>query len=52
VQPRPNAAAAPRRAPSFGAAAMRVFDLSIGQMLWSRRTIFLALVVGAPVVNN
>jgi ABC-type transport system involved in multi-copper enzyme maturation permease subunit len=29
---------------------MRVFDLSIGQMLWSRRTIFLALVVGAPVV--
>jgi ABC-type Na+ efflux pump permease subunit len=38
-----------RRAPSFGAAAMRVFDLSIGQMLWSRRTIFLALVVGAPV---
>jgi ABC-type transport system involved in multi-copper enzyme maturation permease subunit len=27
-----------------------VFDLSLGQMLWSRRTIFLALVVGAPVV--
>jgi len=48
--PVPPAAAAPRRAPSFGVAAMRVFDLSIGQMLWSRRTIFLALVVGAPVV--
>jgi ABC-type transport system involved in multi-copper enzyme maturation permease subunit len=46
----PVAAAAPPRAPSFGASAMRVFDLSIGQMLWSRRTIFLALVVGAPVV--
>jgi ABC-2 type transport system permease protein len=27
-----------------------VFDLSLGQMLWSRRTIFLALVVSAPVV--
>ncbi len=27
----------------------RVFDLSLGQMLWSRRTIFLALVTGAPV---
>src|SRR5262245_14587166 len=30
--------------------AWRVFDLSIGEMLWSRRTIFMALVVGAPVV--
>ena len=38
------------RAPSFAAAALRIFDLSLGQMLWSRRTIFLALVVGAPVV--
>jgi hypothetical protein len=45
----PVPAAAARRAPSFGVAALRVFDLSIGQMLWSRRTIFLALVVGAPV---
>jgi ABC-2 type transport system permease protein len=27
-----------------------VFDLSLGQMLWSRRTIFLALVVSAPVI--
>jgi ABC-type transport system involved in multi-copper enzyme maturation permease subunit len=26
-----------------------VFDLSVGEMLWSRRTIFMALVVGAPV---
>ncbi|HKE83994.1 MAG TPA: ABC transporter permease [Vicinamibacterales bacterium] len=30
--------------------AWRVFDLSIGEMLWSRRTIFMALVVGAPVL--
>jgi ABC-2 type transport system permease protein len=30
-------------------AAIRVFDLSIGEMLWSRRTIFMALVVGGPV---
>ena len=31
------------------AAAARIFDLSVGQMLWSRRTVFLALVVGSPV---
>jgi ABC-2 type transport system permease protein len=31
-------------------AALRVFDLSIGEMLWSRRTIFMALIVGGPVV--
>ncbi len=36
-------------APGFVRAALRVFDLSLGQMLWSRRTIFMALVVGAPV---
>jgi len=28
---------------------MRVFDLSLGQMLWSRRTVFLALIVGSPL---
>ena len=27
---------------------LRVFDLSLGQMLWSRRTVFMALVVGGP----
>jgi ABC-type transport system involved in multi-copper enzyme maturation permease subunit len=47
-------AAAPPRptpaSPGLGYGAMRVFDLSIGQMLWSRRTIFMALVVGVPVV--
>ena len=31
------------------AASLRVFDLSLGEMLWSRRTIFMALVVGGPV---
>jgi ABC-type transport system involved in multi-copper enzyme maturation permease subunit len=42
---------APRRvAPSFLTAAARVFDLSISEMLWSRRTIFMALVVLGPVV--
>jgi ABC-type Na+ efflux pump permease subunit len=36
--------------PGFGSAAARVFELSFGEMLWSRRTIFMALVVGAPVL--
>jgi ABC-type transport system involved in multi-copper enzyme maturation permease subunit len=35
---------------SFWGAARRVFDLSLGEMLWSRRTIFMALVVGGPVI--
>ncbi len=34
----------------YGRAARRVFDLSLGEMLWSRRTIFMALVVGGPVL--
>ena len=38
------------RVPSFGTAVARVFDLSLGEMLWSRRTIFMALVVGGPVL--
>jgi ABC-2 type transport system permease protein len=37
------------RPPSYLAASFRIFDLSLGQMLWSRRTIFLALVVGSPL---
>jgi ABC-type transport system involved in multi-copper enzyme maturation permease subunit len=49
------ARAAPRDArapgaPSFMSAALRVFELSLGEMLWSRRTIFMALVVGGPVL--
>ena len=44
--------AACRHAPrmSFLDASRRVFDLSLGEMLWSRRTIFMALVVGGPVL--
>jgi ABC-2 type transport system permease protein len=38
------------KAPGFLASALRVFDLSLGEMLWSRRTIFMALIVGAPVL--
>lgn len=38
------------KAPGFLTSSLRIFDLSIGEMLWSRRTIFMALVVGAPVV--
>jgi ABC-2 type transport system permease protein len=30
--------------------AARIFDLSVGELLWSRRTIFMALVVGSPVL--
>src|SRR5256885_9567052 len=37
------------KTPGSFASALRVFDLSIGEMLWSRRTIFMVLVVGAPV---
>lgn len=39
-----------RRAPSFLVASTRVFELSLGEMLWSKRTIFMALVVGGPVI--
>lgn len=28
---------------------MRVFDLSLGQMLWSRRSVFLGVLLGGPV---
>ena len=31
-------------------ASKRVFDLSLGEMLWSRRTIFMGLVVAGPVL--
>jgi ABC-type transport system involved in multi-copper enzyme maturation permease subunit len=42
-------AGSPPRPPRFAVAALRVFDLSLTQMLWSRRTIFMGLIVGAPV---
>ena len=35
--------------PAVSVSALRIFDLSLGQMLWSRRSVFLGLVVGAPV---
>jgi ABC-type transport system involved in multi-copper enzyme maturation permease subunit len=35
--------------PTFATGAVRVFGLSLGEMLWSRRTVFLLLVTGAPV---
>jgi ABC-type transport system involved in multi-copper enzyme maturation permease subunit len=38
------------KAPGFLTSALRVFDLSVSEMLWSKRTIFMALVVGAPVL--
>jgi ABC-type transport system involved in multi-copper enzyme maturation permease subunit len=37
-------------APGFLTSSLRVFDLSIGEMLWSKRTIFMLLVVSAPVL--
>ena len=37
-------------APGYVRSALRIFDLSLSEMLWSRRTIFMALIVGAPVV--
>ena len=39
-----------RPTPPMLASALRVFDLSLGLMLWSRRTIFMVLVVGGPVL--
>jgi ABC-type transport system involved in multi-copper enzyme maturation permease subunit len=39
-----------RRAPGTIFAALRVFDISLGEMLWSRRTVFMGLVVGLPVL--
>ena len=35
---------------SIWSSALRVFDFSLGQMLWSRRSVFLGLLVGAPIL--
>jgi len=43
-------ARAPRTEPTVVASAARVFDLSLGQMLWSRRSVFLAILLGGPVL--
>ena len=37
-------------APSFVTSSLRIMDLSIGEMLWSRRTVFMMLIVSAPVL--
>ncbi|MBA3639378.1 MAG: ABC transporter permease [Acidobacteriota bacterium] len=49
----PTTARAPRPlppAPGYLTSSLRVMDLSIGEMLWSRRTVFMLLIVGAPVL--
>jgi ABC-type transport system involved in multi-copper enzyme maturation permease subunit len=46
----PPALPVSRRAPSLWRAAVLIFDLSLARMLWSRGTIFMALLVGLPVV--
>ena len=38
-----------RQPPSYLNAVLRVFDAAIGQILWSRRTIFMMLAVIAPI---
>lgn len=40
----------PRRPPSFVNAVFRVFDVAVGQLLWSRRTMFMMLAAAAPIV--
>ncbi len=35
--------------PGMLSSAMRIFDLSLGQMLWSRRSVFLGVLLGGPV---
>ena len=37
-------------APGFLTSCLRIFDLSISEMLWSKRTVFMLLIVGAPVL--
>jgi ABC-2 type transport system permease protein len=34
----------------LGPSTLRIFELSLGQMLWSRRSVFLGLLVGGPVL--
>src|SRR4030095_2355840 len=35
--------------PGTLSSALRIFDLSLGQMLWSRRSVFLGVLLGGPV---
>ncbi len=41
---------AARHSSGLVASSLRIFDLSLGQMLWSRRSVFLALLTCGPVV--
>jgi len=36
--------------PTLVRSALLIMDLSLGQMLWSRRSVFLGLLVGGPVL--
>jgi ABC-2 type transport system permease protein len=38
------------RRPTVLSSAMRIFDLSLGQMLWSRRSVILGILLGGPVL--
>ena len=40
----------PKSGSTFWSGAVSVFDVSLGEMLWSRRTVFMALVTGGPVL--
>jgi ABC-2 type transport system permease protein len=40
----------PRTQPTLASSALRIFDLSLSQMLWSRRSVFLAVLLGGPVL--
>jgi ABC-type transport system involved in multi-copper enzyme maturation permease subunit len=40
----------PAGPPAVLTSALRIFDMSLNQMLWSRRSVFLALLVGGPVL--
>jgi ABC-2 type transport system permease protein len=46
----PNVEGPMQKRPGYLPSALRVFDMSTSEMLWSRRTIFMALIVGAPVI--
>ena len=47
-EPSPPPPPPPAR-PSFLGSVARIYDLSFGQLLWSRRTVFMVLVVAGPV---
>src|SRR6266850_2140386 len=49
MNPEPRTPNPEPRTPRVFSSAMRVFDLSLGQMLWSRRSVFLGLLLGGPV---